>query len=58
MNLFVPPLAQIIFAILWGWVGLFISIVIFYVSYKLWKHYFKVEGTLTFNPKIKWNGKR
>lgn len=52
MNLFGPPLAQIVFAILWGWTGFFISLSVFYMTYNLWKHFAKIDATLTFNPKI------
>jgi len=54
MNLLAPPVSTIVFSILWGWYGFFGSLMLFYLSYKLWKYSGKVKGSLTFKPKIKW----
>jgi hypothetical protein len=58
MNLFGPPAMQIVFGILWGWVGVIISLIIFYIFYKIWKYVSKNDGKLSFSPTITYGTKK
>jgi hypothetical protein len=58
MNLFGPPAMQIVFGLLWGWVGVIISLGIFFIFYIIWKKVSKYEGKLTFNPTFTFGNKK
>lgn len=49
MNLFGPPAIQIVFGLLWGWVGFIISFILFFVFFISWKYISKSDGKLSFN---------
>lgn len=48
MNLFGPPAIQIVFGLLWGWVGFIISFILFFVFFISWKYISKSDGKLSF----------
>ena len=57
MNIAAPPFGLLIGYVAADWYGMLGSLVIFYVSYRLWKYYSGYSGRLSFAPKFKWNGK-
>ena len=50
MNLFGPPVMQIVFGLLWGWIGVIISLIVFFVFFVSWKYVSKNDGKLSFCP--------
>lgn len=51
MNIFGPPVIQIVSGIIWGWIAVVISTMLFFVFFVLWRHVSKNKGHLIFNPK-------
>jgi hypothetical protein len=58
MNLFGPPAMQIVFGLLWGWIGLIISLILFFVFFISWKYISKSEGILSFSPTFTFGTKK
>lgn len=59
MNILGMPFTMIAVVIYTGWIGLIVEIGLFYITYRLWKHYGKhTDAKLTFSPNITFGRKR
>ncbi len=57
MNILGAPIIPILALIYWGWYGLIGSLILFFISFRIWKYIAKSDATLSFNPGIKLGNK-
>jgi hypothetical protein len=58
MNLLGWPFTWIIAGYHFGWVGFIVSIILFYISFKIWKYITKQDCKLSINPGFSFGNKR
>lgn len=57
MNILGSPIIPILAGLKWGWIGLVVSIILFLISFRVWKYFGKNNAKLSINPSFSFGSK-